>query len=190
MRKVANACDVAMPREGKGKPHTPVYWWNDKIVQIRAECHKTRRLSQRTKGKPTFPELEEKFKLSRSKLINAIKHNKRQCWTALLEVVDEDPWGKPYKVVMTRLKSQSRRQPTCPEQLEKIVSTLFPKQEPFVYQVEQRDEDIPPISREDLLPADNGEQQDIGDVSGYIQYLPCRGNFPRAMEVAKTDALA
>ena len=128
MRKVANACDADMPRKGKGNPDTPVYWWNHKIAQIRAECHKTRRLSQRTKGKPIFAELEEKFKLPRSKLIKAIKRSKRQCWTELLEIVDEDPRGKPYKVVMTHLKSQSRQQPTCLEQLEKIVSTLFPKQ--------------------------------------------------------------
>ena len=147
MRKLANACDAAMPRKGKRKP-AHVYWWNDKITQIRAECHKTRRLSQRANGKPTFSELEKKFKLTRSKLTKVIKHSKGQCWTELLEVVDEYLWGKPHKVVMTRLKSQSRQQPTCPEQLEKIVSTLFPTQKPFVYQVEQRDEDIPPISRE------------------------------------------
>ena len=76
IRKVANACDAAMPRKGKGNPHTPVYWWNDKIAQIRAECHKTRKLSQRAKGKPTFPELEEKFKLTQSKYIKAIKRSK------------------------------------------------------------------------------------------------------------------
>ena len=56
---------------------------------------------------------------------------------------------------MTRLNSQSRKQPTCPEQLEKIVSILFPKQEPFAYQMEQQDEDIAPVSREELLLANN-----------------------------------
>ena len=91
MRKMANACDGAMPRNGKGNTHTSFYWWNDKIAQIRAECHKTRRLSQRAKGKPTFLELEEKFKLTRSKLTKAIKRSKRQCWTELLEIVNEDP---------------------------------------------------------------------------------------------------
>ena len=45
--------------------------------------------------------------------------------------------------------SQSR--PTCPKQLEKIVSTLFPEQEPFNYQEKQETEHIPPITREDLL---------------------------------------
>ena len=40
---------------------------------------------------------------------------------------------------MSRLKSQSRQQSTCPEQLEKIVSTLFLKQKSFVYQVKQQE---------------------------------------------------
>ena len=56
---------------------------------------------------------------------------------------------------MTRLKSLSRQQPTCSEQLENIVNTLFSKQEPFACQMEQQDEDIPPISREELLRANN-----------------------------------
>ena len=63
--------------------------------------------------------------MARSKFTKAMKHSKRQCWTELLEVVDEDPWENPYKVVMTRPKSQSLQQATCPEQLEKIVSTVY-----------------------------------------------------------------
>ena len=151
MQKVTSACDAAMPRSGNGNPHKPVYWWSNRTAQLRAKCHKARRLSQRARGKPTFPELEEKFKLARSKLTKAIKHSKRQSWTELLGVDDEDPWERPYKVVMARLTTQSRQQPTCPEQLETIVSTLLPEQEPFSYQVKQDSEHIPPITREELL---------------------------------------
>ena len=69
MQNVANACDAAMPR--KGNPHTPVHWWSDKILQLRADWRKIRRLSQWAKGKPTFPALEKTFKLARSKLTKA-----------------------------------------------------------------------------------------------------------------------
>ena len=134
MRKVTRPCDAAMPRKGNGNPHKPVYWWRDRIGQLRAKCHKARKLSQRARRKPTFPELEEKFKLVRSKLTKVIKHSTRQIWTELLGVVDKDPWGRSYKIVIARLISQSRQQPTS-EQFEKIVSTLFPEQEPFNYQV-------------------------------------------------------
>ena len=89
--------------------------------------------------------------MARSKLTKAIKLNKRQSWTDLLGVVDEDPWGRPYKVVMARLMSQSKQQPTYPEQLEKIVSTLFPEQESFSYLVKQKNEHILLITREELL---------------------------------------
>ena len=42
-------------------------------------------------------------------------------------------------------------QPIFPEQLEKVVSSLFPKEEPFNYQVKQETEQIPPITREKIL---------------------------------------
>ena len=151
MLKVTSACDAAMPRRGNGNPHKSVYWWSDRIVQLRAKFHKARRLFQRARGKPTFPELEEEFKLARSKLTKAIKHSKRQSSAELLGIVDGDPWGRPYKVVMVPLMSQSRQQSTYPEQPDKAVSTLFPEQEPFNYQVKQETEQIPPITREELL---------------------------------------
>lgn len=155
MRKVTDACDATMSRRGKANPHTPVYWWSDKIAKLRSECHKARRRAQRARGKRTFPELEERFKLARSTLTKAIKRSKRKCWTELLGIVDEDPWGRPYKVVMTRLKSQSRQQPTCPEQLQLIVGTLFPKQEPYRYQVEEELGDIPLVTTDELMEANN-----------------------------------
>ena len=123
MRKVRSACDAAMPRRGNGNPHKLVYWWNDRIAHLRAKCYKARKLSHRAWRKPTFPELEEKFKLERSKLTRAIKHSKRQ----------------------------SRQQPTCPKQLEKIISTLFPKQDLFSDQVKQETEHTPLSTREELL---------------------------------------
>ena len=93
-------------------------------------------------------------KLARTKLTKAIKRSKRQCWTTLIEEVDNDPWGRPYKVVMTKLKGQPQQQPTCPDQLGRIVTTLFPTQEPFIYQVgQEEDEIIPLVTRQELLQA-------------------------------------
>ena len=96
--------------------------------------------------------------MTRSKLTKVIKRNE-QCWTELLGVVDEDPCGRLYKVVNSRLMNQSRQQPTFSEQLKNIVSTLFLEQEPFNYQVKQETEHIPPIIREEL----RRENKRIGD---------------------------
>lgn len=154
MDKLTRACDAAMPRRGSGNPHTPVYWWSDTIAQLRAKSNRARRLAQRAKGRATFPELEAAFKQARAKLTKAIKSSKRQCWAELVKEVDDDPWGRPYKVVMTKLKGQSRQQPTCPEQLERIVTTLFPAQDHYECRVDQEHaEIIPPITRDELFRA-------------------------------------
>ena len=194
MRKVTSACDAAMPRRGNGNPHKPVYWWSDRISQLHAKCHKARR------GNPTFPETEEKFKLARSKLTKAIKLSKQHCWTELLGVV-EDPLGRPYKVVMAQLTSQSRQQPTCPEQLEKFISTLFPEQEPFSYLVKQENEYIPLITREEWLRTnkrignskapgmDNIPNVALNTIPETFLDMPRRGNLSWTMKAAETCTL-
>ncbi|GBP28857.1 hypothetical protein EVAR_24533_1 [Eumeta japonica] len=57
----------------------------------------------------------------------AIKDSKRRCWEELISEVDKDPWGRPYKVVMTHLKIQPMPSPTCPQLLQNIVTALFPQ---------------------------------------------------------------
>lgn len=155
MDMLTRACDAAMPRRGSVNPHKPVYWWSHTIAQLRAESNRTRRLAQRARGRASFTAREEAFKQARAKLTKEIKCSKRKCWSNLVEEVDNDPWGRPYKVVMTKLKAQSRQQPTCPEQLERIVTTLFPTQDGYDYRVDQEEAagNVPLITREELLRA-------------------------------------
>ena len=61
MRKVTSACDAAMPRRGNINLNKPVYWWNDRISQLRTKCHKARRLSQRARGNPPFLNQKRNF---------------------------------------------------------------------------------------------------------------------------------
>lgn len=68
--------------------------------------------------------------------------------------VDKDPWGRPYRVVMTRFKSQPIPAPTCPELLGGIVSTLFPRQVEVTYRVDREEgKIIPLITPEELMRA-------------------------------------
>ena len=88
------------------------------------------------------------------KLKKAIRCAKSESWSELLSEIDKDPWGRPYKVVMTRLKSQPLPSPTCPILLKKIVSTLFPEQQDKDYDLEERSgEVVPDITKEELLTA-------------------------------------
>lgn len=154
MDAVMRACDAAMPRCGDGNQHAPAYWWSDTIAELRAQCKHARRLAQRARKRPTFPQLEMAFKEARSQLAKAIKHSKREGWTRLMAEVNSDPFGRPYRVVMSTIKTQSRQQPTCPMQLGEIVAVLFPKQPAYDYPV-PRDESevVPPITQEELFRA-------------------------------------
>lgn len=60
-------------------------------------------------------------------LVNAIRQAKKAAWEELCAMVDSDPWGKPYKLVMSRL---GPRRPisglNTPGRIESIVDCLFP----------------------------------------------------------------
>lgn len=156
MRRITQACDASMPRK-RGKNSRPsVHWWNDHISILRSECLKKRRKSQRGYRRPNSAELLTEYKKARRELNRAIKESKRRCWKELVAEVEKDPWGRPYKVVMTHLKCQPMPSPTCPQLLEKIVTALFPQQPVFTYQLEQlNSEDIPTITLDELIEAGN-----------------------------------
>ena len=71
--------------------------------------------------------------------------------------VERDPWGKPYKVVIGKLRSCRSQQPTCPELMLKIVATLFPQQvesSPVIKHA-SANTDILPVTVEEVLKACN-----------------------------------
>ena len=156
MKRVTQACDASMPRKRGINQRPSVHWWNDHISVLRKECHKKRRISQRGYRRPNSAELVAEYKKARRSLNKAIKDSKRQCWKELINEVDKDLWGRPYKVVMTHLKKQPMPSPTCPQHLEKIVTALFPRQREFNYLVAQNDlGDIPSVTEEELMEACN-----------------------------------
>uniref|UniRef100_A0A6V7KTV3 Endonuclease/exonuclease/phosphatase domain-containing protein n=1 Tax=Bracon brevicornis TaxID=1563983 RepID=A0A6V7KTV3_9HYME len=103
MREVAKACNTAMHRRRKGNRHPPLYWWSEDINKLRAESLRARWRVQRARGKPCFLQLEVGFKESRRNLRKAVGDSKKRCWIELIEEVNNDPWSKPYKVVMSKL---------------------------------------------------------------------------------------
>lgn len=156
MRRVSEACDATMPRK-RGTNHLPpVHWWNDEIAALRKECLATRRASQRGRNRPNGEELVAAYKMTRRKLNKAIKESKRKCWNELINEVEGDPWGRPYKAVMSHLRYQPMPTPTCPRTLEAIVSALFPERTEQDHLTEMHEiEEIPPITEKQLMAACN-----------------------------------
>lgn len=69
----------------------------------------------------------EVFRSSRKELVTLIAAAKEKCWSDIIDSVQSDIWGRPYKMVMKRL---GRKKPATgiqiPGRLDDIVHTLFP----------------------------------------------------------------
>lgn len=156
MSLVMNACDAAMRRGTGRNHHTPVYWWNEEIAKLRRLCHRTRRQAQRARRRDDHDALRLRHHEARMALKRAIKDSKRRMWKELCEMVDSDPWGRPYKTVMAKLRSLPMVPPSCPVLLERIVTTLFPHQPGLTYTEDKSVEcrfDVPTVTEEELLKA-------------------------------------
>ena len=155
IKYITKACDAAMVRRSIRRGRPPVYWWNEEIAQLRTDCNKVRRLYQRSRGRENFITLQLRYRLARRQLKSAIITSKQKCFKDLCMEVDRDPWGRPYRVVMGKLKPTRLRPPTCPNLMLNIVTTLFPRQAEGHYNFDQLvvDDVIPPISKEELLMA-------------------------------------
>ncbi|CAH2084175.1 unnamed protein product [Euphydryas editha] len=154
MLRVGQACDASMPRKRCVNHRQSVHWWNGEISTLREKCLKARRASQRSRKKPNSAELKAEYKTARRRLNAAIRESKRKCWKELIDEVEKDPWGRPYKIVTTRLKSQTIPLPTCPHLLERIVTILFPQQPDFILLPKQYERDnIPPVTEAQLIEA-------------------------------------
>lgn len=139
------ACDASMPKSGKVR-RRPAPWWSTDIADQRKRCHKARRLytrlRRRTDEAGYAPQLEA-FKAERKLLVSKIRAAKEDNWRKLCELVDNDPWGLPYRIVMKKL---NRRRPIpgmdLPGRLESIVGALFPKKPLFAAKYEAVDQDV------------------------------------------------
>ncbi|KAL4705342.1 hypothetical protein ACJJTC_006828 [Scirpophaga incertulas] len=58
----------------------------------------------------------------------AIKTAKSEAWTEMLEGVDSDIWGRPYRMVRNKLRAVAAplTESLQPELLDRVVSALFP----------------------------------------------------------------
>ncbi|XP_071576455.1 uncharacterized protein [Temnothorax nylanderi] len=73
-------------------------------------------------------EAGESYLAARLALAKAIKAAKERSWEELLKTLEEEPWGRPYRLVMNRLKpwAPPTTETLDPRFLEKVVQTLLP----------------------------------------------------------------
>ncbi|XP_050547569.1 uncharacterized protein LOC126909193, partial [Daktulosphaira vitifoliae] len=133
--KVHAACNLALPKR-KLPPHgkPPAYWWSGVIAELRRVCIHSRRAATRAgsdflRGKASMEELDrlkEDLKQARKKLKLAIRDSKRKCWQELIKMIDKDPWGRPYRLVMGKLKGGLETQRMDCALIKETARELFP----------------------------------------------------------------
>lgn len=109
-RIITDACNNSMRRTGKITSKKAVYWWNNEIAEIRGRCSAWRRRLVRAKKRGDVVrvmDIVKCLKETRKELRIAIGKAKRQAWDELLESLDRDPWGRPYKMVLNKIKQEN-----------------------------------------------------------------------------------
>jgi len=138
-RVVSDACNYALPARSESRFKPPVPWWNEEIAEGRRNCTKKRRALKRAVARttptsgPSGTEQHEKarteYKEAKYVLKKSIRKSKSECWRDLIQSVDSDPWGKPYKVVMNKLKGPAPVMQMEKETVERIIEGLFPSRD-------------------------------------------------------------
>jgi hypothetical protein len=103
---IGRACDAVLKRRGPpGGTRRPVYWWTSEVDPNR---HDALRL----------------YKKARRELRLKIRKAKEAAWRLLVQEIDENPWGKGYKIAV---KKFARTVPPSKEEVEGAVKKLFPE---------------------------------------------------------------
>lgn len=86
---------------------------------------------RRVRDAPIKARLQEAYRSAKRTLQSSIKETKRKCWEELLEILNEEPWGRSYLIVRNKLHTAAPpvMQDLHPRVLEGVVSALFPEAE-------------------------------------------------------------
>ncbi|KAI8129373.1 Retrovirus-related Pol polyprotein from type-1 retrotransposable element R1 [Lucilia cuprina] len=122
---ITKCCNASMPKiKEYNKRKEPAFWWTPEIKRLRTNCLHARRIATRHYSDVT---LVIRYRKLRKQLRNAIKRSKIEKWKAICNTIDDDPWGKPYKIITKKMHTMmSIPGITEPTWASKIVSTLFP----------------------------------------------------------------
>ena len=137
-RDMSAACDVLMPRSVPGYTRDQcVYWWTPEIAETRARCVRARRRLQKarrrrwTRDEEEISRYYEAYREIRRTLQREIKTAKARSWTELIESVESDPWGRPYRLVTKKLRPRAPPLTASmdPALIAKVIGTLFPRRD-------------------------------------------------------------
>ncbi|KAI5720547.1 hypothetical protein M8J77_008420 [Diaphorina citri] len=145
-------CDAILTKRGGGKnyKHEPVYWWTQKINDLRKECIRKKRIMTRNNKKGYNQVLARTdYKAAKKELRLEIRKSKEECWRRIIEEVENDVWGTGYRIVARKIPGKILK--LSPQLEREILTTLFPESPLVEWSVtEVEREEIPLINVEEL----------------------------------------
>lgn len=97
-------------------------------TSVRARRRITR--ARRRDGPGDVPtRLLDEYRETRDNLRFAIREAKARVWEEMISSLDDNPWGRPYKLVLNRLKlwTSPRTETLDPQVFDNVLGTLFPE---------------------------------------------------------------
>ncbi|CAH2228620.1 jg3750, partial [Pararge aegeria aegeria] len=155
-------CEASMPRARGRWRRRHVYWWTTEIADLRIACNRARRAFVRSRRRNGLnPALEamlhEGYRVAKNNLRVAISQAKELAHKEMLERLNKDPWGRPYRVARNKLRTQGAAvtETLQPNLLIRLVGELFPDTRGFAppimsaHRDDVVEEGVPPITEEE-----------------------------------------
>lgn len=153
MDLLRKSCDAAMPHLRPKHSKHPAYWWTTEIADLRRNCLRLRRKSQRATDSAGARQISNEHKSAKKALRHAINRSKAAHWRKLAEEVNADPWGLGYKIVTKKLGAMARGAIMNAECMTHIVNELFPTHPLLTKEQVEDVGEIPPFTEEELKAA-------------------------------------
>lgn len=162
---MTHICDVSMPRVGAQPPKRRVYWWSAELADLREDCVAARREYTRYRRRRRRDEVQEgllynTYREHKDALKLAIAQAKGAARDELLESINRDPWGRPYRMVRCKLRpwAPPLTESLEPRLVETVVAALFPTREehtpppmvPSAEDIATDDDDVPEVDEVEM----------------------------------------
>lgn len=152
IRVITEACNASIQRRPISYHRKPVYWRVEGLAKLKRKCNQCWRKFQPNR-KTRMVKEHEAYKEARRVL--RLHTSKAECWKKLIDLINQDPWGLPYEIVMRKLrKSQAANIPEDELSLRKIVEVPFPFGRPrMIFPSETSTQTRKPFTLEELEAA-------------------------------------
>lgn len=165
-RIMIRACDAAMPKV-RNRKRKGVFWWSEKLDTLRKEVSEQRRAikrNNRRKGNRTDKKEAEhevkvlSYRLTKGLYEREIGRAKAKGWKELIDTLNQDLWGRPYRTVRQKMKTNKEGpilERIDPGLVKQMVDKLFPRDE----EGEEEEEEIEEEKERDHLKKHTDEDE-------------------------------